>query len=136
MKGGWDPKAFAEEMKRSTRPVSAFFLIDSLVAIARCKYWLSLLTAYNMPSLEESDYFARVREIYESGAKVMNVDYNFTLRWDTQEHSAGLRCHYFDKGQYEIELWLPGLIANDIADTFSDGRRGFFCAFMPPAFYD
>jgi hypothetical protein len=136
MKGGWDPNAYAEQMKRSTMPVSAFFLIDSLEAIAMCEQWLSLLGAYNMPSMEDSDYFASVREIYESGAKVMNVDYDFTLHWKDQQYSAMLRCHFFDKGQYEIELWLPGVIANDIGDKFADGHAGFFCAFMPPGFYD
>jgi len=30
MKSGWDADAYAEQMKRSTSPVSAFFLIDSL----------------------------------------------------------------------------------------------------------
>jgi hypothetical protein len=136
MNGGWKPKAYAEEMRRSTRPVSAFFLIDSLGAIAMCKQWLSLLAAYNMPRLEDLDYFARVRDIYESGAKVMNVDYDFTLRWNNQQYSAMMRCHFVDKGQYEIELWLPGVIANEIAGNFTDGHRGFFCAFMPPGFYD
>jgi hypothetical protein len=78
-----------------------------------------------------------------SGAKKLTSNVKESLRVlqhltgrGAQEHSAGLRCHYFDKGRYEIELWLPGVIANDIADKFSDGQKGFFCAFMPPAFYD
>jgi hypothetical protein len=136
MKGGWDPDAYAEEMKRSTSPVSAFFLIDSLEAISMCKQWLSLLRAYNMPSIEDSRYFKSVREIYESGKDVVNFDYDFTLRWENQEYPAMLRFHFVDKGRYEVELWLPGVIANDIADMFADGLQGFFCAFMPPAFYD
>jgi len=49
MKSGWDADAYAEQMKRSTSPVSAFFLIDSLEAIATCTHWLAHLTAYNMP---------------------------------------------------------------------------------------
>jgi hypothetical protein len=136
MRGGWDPVAYAEEMKRSTSPVSAFFLIDSLEAISKCKQWLSLLTAYNMPSMEDSRYFKSVREICESGREVVNFDHDFTLLWENQEYPAMLRCHSIDKGRYEVELWLPGVIANDIAHMFKDGHEGFWCAFMPPLFYD
>jgi hypothetical protein len=136
MKDGWDPDAFAEEMKRSTSPVSAFFLIDSLEAISKCIEWLSLLRAYHMSSMEDSPYFKSVREIYMSGRNVVNFDYDFTLVWENDEYPAMLRCHSVDKVRYEIELWLPGVIANDVADIFKDGREGFFCAFMPPAFYD
>jgi CheY-like chemotaxis protein len=132
----WNPDAYAEEMRHSTSPVSAFFLIDSLEAISKCIQWLSLLKAYNMPSMEDSQYFKSVRKVYESGRSVTNYDYDFTLLWENQEYSARLRCHFVDKGQYEIELWLPGVIANDVADAFKDGREGFFCAFMPPLFYD
>jgi hypothetical protein len=113
-----------------------FFLIDSLQAISTCKQWLSLLGAYNMPGVEDSPYFDSVREIYESGKKALNFDYSFKLLWENQEYGAVLRCHFFDKGQYEIELCLPGVIANEIADRFKDGHEGFWCAFMPPAFYD
>jgi hypothetical protein len=116
--------------------VSAFFLIDSPEAIQKCIKWLSLLKPYNMPSMEDSPYFKSVREIYESGRSVTNYDYNFTLLWEKQKCSAMLRCHFIDTGRYEIELWLPGVIANDIADMFRDGHEGFLCAFMPPLFYD
>jgi hypothetical protein len=136
MKSGWDADAYAEQMKRSTRPVSAFFLIDSLDAIETCTRWLEHLTTYNMPHMEDSPYFKQVREIYESEQNVMNVDDSFTLLWESQTYPAGLRCHSVDKGRYEIELWLPGVIANAVADLFADGHKGFFCAFMPPAFYD
>lgn len=136
MKGGWDPVAYAEEMKRSTSPVSAFFLVDSLEAISTCKQWLSRLTAYHMPDMENAPYFESVRDIYESGREVVNFDHDFTLLWQGQEYPAMLRCHFVAKGQYEVELWLPGVIANDMADAFTDGHAGFSCAFMPPAFYD
>lgn len=136
MRSSWDADAYAEQMKRSTLPVSAFFLIDSLDAFATCTRWLEHLAAYNMPPMEDSPYFEQVRAIYESGREVMNVDHDFTLLWEKQAYPAGLRCHSVDKGRYEIELWLPGVIANAIADRFADGHEGFFCAFMPPAFYD
>src|SRR6476620_7486258 len=84
MKSGWDADAYAEQMKRSTSPVSAFFLIDSLEAIATCTHWLAHLTAYNMPSMQDSPYFKKVRAIYESQQAVMNVDDSFTLLWENQ----------------------------------------------------
>ena len=132
----WDPVAYAEMMKKSTHTVSAFFLIDSLEAIQRCIQWLSILKTYNMPDMEESQYFKDVREIYKSGEVIMNFDYDFTLLWQGKEYPEKLRCHYFDKGRYEIELWLPGVVANEVADKFKDGHEGFFCAFMSHAFYD
>jgi hypothetical protein len=133
---GWDPIAHAEKMRKSTWDVSAFFLIDSLNAFSKCTQWLSLLKPYNMPDMEHSQYFNDVREIYESSREVMNFDYDFELFWENREFPAKLRCHFVDKRKYEIELWLPGVIANEVADKFKDGREGFFCAFMPPAFYD
>ena len=136
MKRGWNAAAYAAQMKRSTSPVSAFFLIDSLEAIATCTHWFEHLTTYTMPSMQDSPYFKQVRAIYESQQAVMNVDDSFTLLWENQVYPAALRCHSVDKGRYEIELWLPGVIANAIAAHFADGREGFFCAFMPPAFYD
>jgi type III secretion system-like peptide-binding chaperone len=135
-KSNWDPVAYAEHMKKSTSPVSAFFLIDSLESISTCIQWLSLLKAYNMPSMEQSKYFDDVRDIYESGREVMNFDHSFRLAWENQDLQGLLRCHFFDKGRYEIELWLPGVIANAVALEFGDGHNGFWCAFMPPAFYD
>jgi hypothetical protein len=135
-KGGWDPIAYAETMKKSASPVSAFFLIDSLNAIPKCKHWLALLKPYAMPDMEHSKYFDDVREIYESGREVINFDHDFRLSWKDKDLQGLLRCHFVDKGRYEIELWLPGVIANEVADQFSDGHEGFWCAFMPPMFYD
>jgi len=132
----WDPIAYAEKMRKSTWAVSAFFLIDSLKAFSRCTQWLSLLKPYNMPEMERSQYFNDVREIFESNKVVINFDYDFGLVWENKEFQAKLRCHFVDKGQYEMELWLPGVLANDVADKFMDGHEGFFCSFMPPAFYD
>ncbi|MFZ6028558.1 MAG: TY-Chap domain-containing protein [Chloroflexota bacterium] len=132
----WDPVVYAEGMKKSTSPVSAFFLIDSLDAIPRCIQWLALLKPYRLSSMEHSRYFKDVREIYESGRDVINFDHDFELFWENRKLQGLLRCHFLDKGRYEIELWLPGVIANDVADQFRDGHEGFFCAFMPPLFYD
>ena len=132
----WDPIAHAEKMRKSTWDVSAFFLIDSLNALSKCTQWLSLLKSYNTPDMEHSQYFIDVREIYQSGKEVINFDYDFELIWENKSFPAKLRCHFVEKGKYEIELWLPGVIANDVADKFKDGHEGFWCAFMPPAFYD
>jgi hypothetical protein len=133
---GWDPLVYAQEMRKSTSPVSAFFLIDSLEAIAKCMQWLSILDAYNTASSEHLRYFDDVRDNYASGRKVINFDHDFKLNWKDKELSGVLRCHSVDVGRYEIELWLPGVIANELADNFGDGRGSFFCAFLPPLFYD
>ncbi len=132
----WDPMAYAEEMRKSTFPVSAFFLIDSQAALSRCQQWLSHLEPYGMPSMEGSRYFNDVREIYQASRKVVNFDFDFKLHWQDTEFHGLLRCHFIDKGKYEIELWLPGVLANELGDRFQDGHTGFFCAFMPPGFYD
>jgi hypothetical protein len=136
MQDGWDQTAYAEKMKKSTWDVSAFFLIDSLEAFSRCTQWLSILKPYNMPDMEHSQYFNDVLEIYKSGRDVINFDYDFVLFLGKKEFKQRLRCHSAGKGKYEIELWLPGVIANEIADKFKDGHEGFYCKFMPPAFYD
>jgi hypothetical protein len=132
----WDPHVFADHNRKSTALVSAFFLLDSLEAISKCTQWLSLLKPYNMPDMEHSQYFDAVREIYETGKQVVNFDHEFKFYWENQELQGFLRCHFFDQGRYEIELLLPGVIANEVADAFKDGQEGFFCAFMPPQFYD
>jgi hypothetical protein len=135
-KPSWDPKVFSEHNRKSTALVSAFFLIDSLESIPKCIQWLSLLKSYNMPDMDHSQYFKAVREIYESGDEVSNFDYEFKLDWQNQEFQSFLRCHFFEQGKYEIELLLPGVIADDVLDKFKDGIDGFCCAFMPPMFYD
>ena len=136
MTGNWDPKAHAEEMKRSTDPVSAFFLIDSLEAIPGCIMWLALLMPYGMLDMAGSPYFNSVRDIYASNKNVRNFDYEFKLLWESHDYPGLLRCHFVDQGHYEIELIVPGIIVNAVADQLSDGHTGFFCAFMPPVFYD
>ena len=135
-KTSWDPSVFAEHNRKSTSLVSAFFLIDSLEAISKCIQWLALLKPYNLPDMEHSQYFNEVREIYESNREVINFDREFKVYWENKELQAFLRCHFFDKGRYEIELLLPGVIANEVADKFKDGREGFLYGFMPPQFYD
>ncbi|GEM_PF-1944548 len=135
-KPSWDIGVFAEHNRKSVSLVSAFFLIDSWNAISRCIQWLSLLKSYNMPDLEDLQYFNDVREIYELDKRVTNFDYEFKLVWRNQELQAFLRCHFLEQGKYEMELLLPGVIANEIADKFKDGKDGFCCAFMPPMFYD
>ena len=135
-KPSWDVGVFTEHNRKSTSLVSAFFLIDSRNAISKCIQWLSLLKSYNMPDMEDSKYFNKVREIYELDQRVLNFDYEFILIWRNKELQAFLRCHFIEKGKYEIELLLPGVIADEISDKFKDGKEGFCCAFMPPMFYD
>jgi hypothetical protein len=135
-KPSWDIGIFAEHNKKSVSLVSAFFLVDSWIAISKCIQWLSLLKSYNIPDMEDSQYFNDVREIYESGKRVVNFDYEFVLSWKNQELQAFLRYHSLEQGKYEMELLLPGVIANEVADKFKDGKDGFCCAFMPPIFYD
>jgi len=135
-KPSWDIGVFTEHNRKSTSLVSAFFLIDSRSAISKCIQWLPLLKSYNMPDMEDSKYFNDVREIYESDKKVINFDYEFKLIWKNQELQAFLRYHFLEQGKYEMELLLPGVIANEMADKFKDGKDGFCCAFMPPMFYD
>ena len=38
-------------------------------------------------------------------------------------------------GGFEVELILPGVVASAATGLLGDGRDGFFCAFLPPAFY-
>ena len=133
---GWNPVAYAQKMRKSTFPVSAFFLLDSPGAFSKCKQWLSLLEPYGMPSMADSRYFNDVYEIYQADKVVINFDFDFKLYWRGSEFGELLRCHFVGKGKYEIELWLPGVIADELADKFRDGHEGFFCAFMPISFYD
>lgn len=136
MSSGWNPEAFADEMSRGTFPVSAFFLIDSAEAIETCARELERLAPYGMPGLADSDYFRELRAAYAAGREVIGrVYFQVLLRWDGCEYGAAIRYHSFDQGRYEVELVLPGVIANDARKMFSDGHRGFFCGFMPPSFY-
>ena len=126
---------YAEENKQKTLPVSAFFLIDSLDAIEKCKEKLAILKRYNMPNIEDLSFFEKVYEIYEAEKEELHFIKVFKLRWGNEEYPARLRLSFLDKGRYEIELWIPGVIANDAQDMLGDGYNGFFCGFMPPAFY-
>lgn len=123
-------------MRRSTLPVSAFFLLDSPAAISKCKHELSRLAAYGMQVDLLPRYFARIREVYDSRQDVLNFDQDVPLHCGGRDFQALLRCHALGDGRYELELWLPGVIANAASAMFKDGREGFFCAFMPPSFYD
>lgn len=131
----WDAKATAERNKRSTLPVSAFFLIDSREAMRKCIEQLSRLREYGFPDMAGSGYFEEVWEIFESKRVVRNFDHRVAFQWQGQEHPGVIRAHTSEAG-LEIELWLPGVIAADAAGMFSDGRTGFFCAFQTPAYYD
>jgi len=135
-KGAWNQAAYARQMRQGTAAVSAFFLIDSEAAFGRCLGWLAVLGPFGMPDMEGSQYFAEVRKIYAAGQTVINFDHDFALRWEGKDLPARLRCHTVDRGRYEVELWLPGLIADAVAERFSDGHEGFYCVFMPPLFYD
>jgi len=131
----WDPKAYAEENKRSTSPVSAFFMIDSFEAIRKCVEELGRLGKYGMPDMRESTYFSEIARIFGSGRTVRNFDQDVTFHWEGQDIPGVIRAHSLDAG-LEIEVWIPGVIAADAAGMFKDGREGFFCAYMPPSFYD
>jgi hypothetical protein len=131
-----DHRAFAAETRRSTTPVSAFFLIDSAEAIDRCVGQLARFAPHGMPDLTDTPYVRLLREIVVTGREALNVDHRLTLGWNGEELPALIRFHSVDRGRYEVELWLPGVIANDMAAAFGDGRTAFFCGFMPPSFYD
>lgn len=131
-----DSHSDRKRTKWGTTPVSAFILLDSLEAIERCIAELRHFAKYGMPDFRDSDYFDQIRTIYQAGTEVCNFDRDVELRWRGKPVAAILRCHFFDAGRYELELWLPGAIANDARAVFRDGHEGFFCAFMPPSFYD
>jgi len=135
-KRGWDQAAYAVEMGKKISPVSAFFLVDSLAALDRSRAWLEVLKPYGLPEPATSAYLDEVHQVYQERRQVRNFDHDFHLLWKTEQLSALLRCHSVNPGQYELELWLPGVIASEIKDQFQDGHSGFMCAFMPPAFYD
>jgi hypothetical protein len=116
--------------------VSAFFLIDSTLAISKCVGQLALLGKYRMPDLSKGPYFARVRQIVENHETVLNVDHELRLLWGARECHAMLRCHSVDANRWEIEFILPEEIARREAHMFGDGKDRFFCAFKPPGFYD
>ena len=126
---------YVEKNKQSTLPVSAFFLIDSLDAIEKCIEKLSILKRYNMPNIEDSGYFENVCEIFKSKKDVWRYDKDVKLSWDNKEYPAKVRFNC-RRGTYEIELWIPGVIANDAKDMLGDGRDGFWCIFMPPQFFN
>ncbi len=68
---------------------------------------------------------------------MINYDHHFTYHWNNQEHPILLRVHSFQPRQYEVELQIPGLIADSLAEGFGKGTdEKFFCAFMSHAFYD
>ena len=130
----------AARMRRSIAlPVSAFFLIDSLQSIDNCKAWLLLLTPFGMPCMKQSQfrkYFREVRDLLITGKRVANLDYSFKLTWESQPCMAMLRVHHVEDRRYEMELQIPGVLANAVEDTFGDGRDAFWCEFMPHSFYD
>ena len=43
---------------------------------------------------------------------------------------------YLDDGKYEMEYWIPGVIAHDAKAFLGDGKSGFYCEFLPMFFYD
>ena len=86
--------------------------------------------------MDFTKYFIDVRDIYELNQEVHNFDFEFRMNWEDKDLQGFLRCHFINTGKYEIELLLPGTIANEISKDFKDGREGFCCEFMPPMFYD
>jgi hypothetical protein len=135
-KSNWNSKEYADQMRKSTEYVEALFFIDSFNDIDRCIELLAPLRTHGLPDMHGSPYFDKIRAIYQEDKKVINFDYDFNLTWAGKIFKGFLRCQYVESGKYEIELIIPGVIANEMADGFKDGYEAFFCAFMPPAFYD
>lgn len=125
-----------EENKQSELPVSAFFLLDSVDAIERCRRAVISLTDCSLDSENDRAFFDTVRQKILSRSQLLNYDHLFSTEWHGRTLQVVLRVHSVDAETYEVELWLPGVVANDRESEFGDGKEAFFCAFMPPAFYD
>jgi hypothetical protein len=135
----WSSKLQAE-LRASSSPVSAFFLIDSSEAITRMMDKLGLLIPSGATTEQLGVVETIVRRASENGAVEADFKERFTFEYNLKVTNFGivkgcLTIRNIPGRGLEAELILPGVLAASIAGLLGDGRDGFFCAFMPPSFY-
>jgi hypothetical protein len=124
-----------EGLRGSSSPVSAFFLIDSESAARRMADKLGCLAAYGVTA----DQVRAISELVADLMRQFRPEDEFEQRYKLSfaagnEPRIGLFQIRNAPGRgFEVELILPGIVAAT-ADGFLDD--GFWCAFMPPSFYD
>jgi hypothetical protein len=134
----WDQ--LAASMRRSDRPVSAFFLIDSHAATTRMFRHLAALDIWGItPDVLHVVHACAVRKWHErcsrSGCvRRQRIKLRFQAPDLARELPGYLTVRDFDAG-LEAELVLPGLVAAQSRGFLGNGHDGFFCAFLPPPVY-
>jgi hypothetical protein len=128
-----------QELRTSTKPVSAFFLLTSPDRIP-------LLIAKLQPLRDAGITDPQIKAIADLATDLFS---RYTPADDFQESVSDL--WYEVKGErcwgriqirnvpghgFEVELELPGILAANTPELRGDGYTGFWTEFMPPAFYD
>ena len=122
-------------LRSSLDPVSAFFLVDSQVALARLRGKLECLSGYGVSAEQAAGLVELVVKVQQrprtEGAPSERVTLHFAAAG--QRRVGDFAVREAPGHGWEVELVLPGVIGSS-APGFLD--NGFFCAFMPPSFYD
>lgn len=126
-----------EELRGSSTPVSAFFLITSSESISLMVQRLHTLCSFGVTAKQVD----AIADTVTDALLHYTPDNDYYRRCELQfqvndECFTGEFCYIRNipgKG-FEVEVTLPGIIASS-ACGFVDNKNGFWTAFMPPGFY-
>lgn len=128
-----------EEARAGTNPVSAFFLLTSEAGIPVLVEKLRTLQRYGITD-QQCDAVANLaKELFRRYTPADSFRESVNDLWYDVD---GVRCwgrvqiRNIPGRGFEVELELPGILAETTPALCGDGHTGFWTAFMPPAFYD
>lgn len=127
----------AEEMRGSTLPVSAFFLVTSSQSVNLMVQRLRALCEFGVTT----DQIAEIERTVARALRYRSTSHDYltkcALRFQVDgEFYTGDVCNIRNmpgKG-FEVEIAIPGIIASKTSG-FIDNQSGFWTAFLPVSFY-
>lgn len=123
-----------QRLRSNLDPVSAFYLVDSPVGVDRMFDKLAGLTAFGASAEDLAALRASTSEWLRTRARTASSPWQmlFGLRIEGEARWGMAEFADVPGRGVEVQLILPGRVATALGLQ----EDGFFCAFMPPSFYD
>lgn len=124
-----------ERLRSSLDPVSAFYLVDSQVAINAMLAKAAALGPFGVSGEQLAAIGEAAAEWVRHRAPAPSAPRQLWLEFRVEGRAKQGLVEFADvpgRG-IEVQVILPGLVAATAPGFLADG---FWCAFMPPSFYD
>jgi hypothetical protein len=118
-------------LRSSLEPVSAFYLLDSQAAIDRMLGKVAALGSFGVSTQQLVTLRATAVDWLRGCGSIGQLNLDFQV--DGEVRPGFVKFANLPSWGVEVELILPGLVAATAPEFLVEG---FWCAFMPPSFYD